>query len=169
MRRTWEEAMPTDPEDACRHQQLQSGAAPYDAGGRCGVEAEALSPEARSELQKKVDAYDAMMTARIAAGRHVSVDRVRSDFGQGRVVLAQDALARRMVDRIGTLVETLDRIASVAPRPGVSVSVVGDDLDRRRRRFALQQLEHVARTPLVDIKDLDRRRRRHRLAEATRR
>ena len=139
-----------------------------------GNEAEPLSPEARAELQGKVNEYDRMMTARIATGRRVTVERVRSEYGQGRVVLAQDALRRGMVDRVTTLAETLDRIlVGATTRPGFPSAVAVDpELDRRRRRLSLAQM--VSRSPGSGIatavdQDLERRRRRHWLAEAKRR
>jgi signal peptide peptidase SppA len=130
---------------------------------------EALGPEARSALQAKVDTYYRVFVDAVARGRRVTADTVRSSFGEGRMVLARDAVARRMADRIATFDQTLARVlAGSASRSGVSASSFDADLDRRRRRFNLQ-LQHVALPPLVDVKDLDRRRRRHRLAEATRR
>jgi signal peptide peptidase SppA len=132
-----------------------------------GNEAEVLSPEARTHIQSVVNSFDAMMTSRIAGGRRVTAERVRSEYGQGRVVLAQDALRRGMVDRVAALAETLDRISAGGPRPGGSFAASADaDLDLRRRRHSLAVL--TPPPPFVADDDVAQRRRRHALAELTR-
>lgn len=73
---------------------------------------EPLSDEARSYMQKLVDDYYAMFIDAVATGRGVTKSTVLEDFGQGRVMLAKDALARGMIDRIGTLDETLLRFGA---------------------------------------------------------
>lgn len=62
-----------------------------------------LSEEARDEIQKRVDTYYAMFLNDVATGRGVSVDTVESQFGQGRVFNAEEAVSRGLADRIGTL------------------------------------------------------------------
>lgn len=62
-----------------------------------------LSDDAKAELQSTVDKYYAMFVQDVARGRGVTVDKVRSDFGQGRMLMAKDALAAGMVDRVDTL------------------------------------------------------------------
>jgi capsid assembly protease len=77
-----------------------------------GNETEPLSEETHARLQRMVDkTYDAFV-ADIAVGRTVSVAAVRSGFGQGASVDAEDALALGMVDRIATLDETLTRLTT---------------------------------------------------------
>jgi signal peptide peptidase SppA len=61
---------------------------------------EPLGDEARAEMQAMVDRYYAAFVSAVAKGRGVSADKVRSDFGQGRVLSAQDALAAGMVDGV---------------------------------------------------------------------
>ena len=56
-----------------------------------------------------VDEYHKMFVAAVAKGRGVSVKAVRSDFGDGKVFQAKEAVSRGMADRIGTLDETLVR------------------------------------------------------------
>lgn len=62
-----------------------------------------LSEDAKAELQRVVDAHGRQFEQDVARGRGVPVDRVRSDFGQGRMLMAKDALAVGMVDRVDTL------------------------------------------------------------------
>jgi len=78
---------------------------------------EPLSEEARAELQSKVDAFYEMFVKSVARGRGVAQSAVRAGFGEGRLVLAQDAVKGRMADRVATLDETLARLgAGPAPR-----------------------------------------------------
>jgi len=71
---------------------------------------EPLSEEARASLQGKVDGYYEMFVKSVAQGRGVTPARVRADFGGGRMLLAKDALAAGMVDRIDTMDGTLERL-----------------------------------------------------------
>lgn len=69
---------------------------------------EPLSDEAAAYMQSRVDAYyDAFINA-VAAGRGIESSRVREDFGQGRVVGAQDAVRVGMADSV----ETLDQVVA---------------------------------------------------------
>ncbi len=58
-----------------------------------------LTDDARANLQESVNAtYDKFLGA-LKRNRGVSLDEVRRNFGQGRVVNAEQALAAKMVDR----------------------------------------------------------------------
>lgn len=72
-----------------------------------GNEFEPLSDEARTEMQKRVDAFYAQFVNDVAKGRGVPVATVKADYGQGSVLLAPDALRAHMVDGIGTLDDAL--------------------------------------------------------------
>jgi signal peptide peptidase SppA len=61
---------------------------------------EPLSGEGRAYLQSQVDAMYRDFVAAVARGRSIPTARVEATYGQGRVVLARDALSRRMVDAI---------------------------------------------------------------------
>jgi len=87
-----------------------------------------LTEGAKAHLQGEIDRYYAMFVADVAAGREVSVDKVKADFGQGRMVGARDAVRLGMADRIGTLDDELARLTSKA-----SKGMAG----RARRAFAL--------------------------------
>lgn len=70
-----------------------------------------LSDDAREHIQEDVDRYYGMFLRAVAAGRGVSVDRVRAGFGEGRMFGAQEAVRRGMADRVATLDETIARFA----------------------------------------------------------
>ena len=85
--------------------------------GRFKAEAmpfEPLSETAREQMQGRVDeAYD-QFTSAVAAGRGVSVASVKADYGEGRVLSAQKALAAGMVDRVATLDEVVGELSGGA-------------------------------------------------------
>ena len=71
-----------------------------------------LSAEARDNLQSSVDAYYSMFVKSIAKGRGVSASKVDADFGQGRMLLAKEAVVAGMADRVATLQQTLVRLGA---------------------------------------------------------
>jgi signal peptide peptidase SppA len=78
---------------------------------------EPLSAEARAALQEKVDGFYDMFVKQVAKGRGVAQASVRGGFGQGRTVLAAEAVKEGMADRVATLDETLARLgATGSPR-----------------------------------------------------
>lgn len=111
---------------------------PYKAEGNPD---EPLTDEARDNMQQMVDDYDRKFVHALARNRGVTVSTVRSDFGQGRVLTADDALKAGMVDRIGTIDEAIHRAGSGK----VAVAAESHDVlpaaqwaaDRRARLAAL--------------------------------
>lgn len=81
-------------------------AGPYKVDGN---QFEPLSDTAAAAMQEQVDTFYSMFLADVAKGRGVTATRVASDYGQGRTLLAGRALEAGMVDRIGTLEETIAR------------------------------------------------------------
>lgn len=80
----------------------------FVTAGKYKVEGNATEPladEARAEIQRHVDRYYDMFLSALARNRGVSKDAVESDFGQGRVVGAKDAVRRGMADKVGTIEE----------------------------------------------------------------
>lgn len=71
----------------------------------------ALSEEAKADMQAKVNQYHAMFVADIAAGRGIAKANVEKNFGGGRMLLAKDALAAGMVDRIMSAEQLLSKLA----------------------------------------------------------
>jgi ClpP class serine protease len=59
-----------------------------------------------------VAVFDGMFHDAVAEGRGLKAAKVRSDFGQGRMVLAAEAVRRGMADRIGTMEQTLNRFGA---------------------------------------------------------
>lgn len=87
---------------------------------------EPLSDEARADLQSKVDSFYEMFVKAVARGRGVSQATVREGFGQGRMVLADDAVKQRMADRVATFDQAIARLGGDAPPRRISVSSAND-------------------------------------------
>lgn len=107
------------------------------SAGRFKVEGnpyEPLSDEARAAIQARVDDYYNMFTSAVARNRGVKASDVRGGFGEGRVVGAREAVSLGMADRVGTLEETIDRLAR---RRGTGGRSAAADLDYRQRRLRL--------------------------------
>jgi signal peptide peptidase SppA len=73
---------------------------------------EPLSDQAREGMQSLVDSYYDLFVSAVAQQRGVNVDQVKSGFGQGRVVLAAEAMRLGMVDRVETMEQTLQRLSA---------------------------------------------------------
>jgi capsid assembly protease len=74
-----------------------------------------LGQDARDHIQARADAEHQAFINAVAKGRGVNADKVRSDFGKGRVMGAPQAVQLGMADRIGTLG---DAIASLRTKAG---------------------------------------------------
>jgi signal peptide peptidase SppA len=75
---------------------------------------EPLSEEAQGEMQRTVDSYYRMFVDAVAKGRGVTAKEVRADFGEGRMVMAVDAVERGMADKVATFNQTLARLEKQA-------------------------------------------------------
>jgi len=81
-----------------------------------GNEFEPLTDEARSDIQTRVDGSYSRFLGDVASGRRMAVETVEADFGGGRVLDADAALAAGMVDRIETLGQTIARMSTTIGR-----------------------------------------------------
>lgn len=75
-----------------------------------GNEYEPLSEEARAAIQEQVDTFYGMFVADVAKGRGVPVADVRDGYGEGRMVLAKQAVTAGMADRVDTFDGTVSRL-----------------------------------------------------------
>jgi len=74
-----------------------------------GHPAEPLTDDARNFLQSQVDSIYGMFVKAVAQQRGVSQASVRSGMGQGRSLLAGDAVKAGLADRMGTLDDVLEK------------------------------------------------------------
>ena len=98
-----------------------------------------LTEEAQTYEQGIVDTYYTKFVQAVAKGRHLGVDVVRGEFGEGRVLTSGDALKKSMVDRIGTFEETVQRLARQISQKK-NAAAASDDLRRRRGRMEMETL-----------------------------
>lgn len=101
-----------------------------------------LSAEARQAWQEDIDDCYAMFVNAVAKGRGVKASVVKSDYGQGRVVRAKNALAAGMVDRVATLEQTLGRVMDKPSRRGPQArSAPVDESQSATRTATLHDVE----------------------------
>ncbi|MCK9569322.1 S49 family peptidase [Candidatus Pacearchaeota archaeon] len=94
-----------------------------------------LTEAALSELQARVNEAGETFVKAVASQRGVSQKAVRETFGGGRMFSAEEAVLRRMADRIGTLNAEISRLAS-----GKRSSGGGRRAAIERERLALERL-----------------------------
>ena len=100
---------------------------------------EPLDDEARANIQSMVDSYYSMFLSAVAEGRGTDNETVRTEYGQGRVLMAADAKRKNMVDRISTMRETIERFGGRlggAPRRERATSPRAVALEARRLNLA---------------------------------
>lgn len=77
---------------------------------------EPLGEAAKVAIQAQVDAVYANFVRDVARNRDVSVDAVRTGFGEGRLVGAEQAVSLGMADRVGTYIAELKNLENLATR-----------------------------------------------------
>lgn len=75
-----------------------------------GNQMEPLADDARAHMQSRVNDYHGTFVDAIAKGRKISKSLVNNDFGQGRMFGAAKAKEIGMIDKIGTLASTVNRL-----------------------------------------------------------
>lgn len=91
------------------------------ASGKYKHEAAGVNPitdEERAHLQEITDAFYGQFVDAVARGRDVKAADVRNGYGEGRVVLADQAKAQGMIDRVATLDQVLGKLGAGAADTG---------------------------------------------------
>jgi signal peptide peptidase SppA len=102
---------------------------------------EPLSDEAKAVIQARVDdAYGTFVKA-VAKGRGVSAADVKAGYGEGRALGAKDALAAGMIDRIGTLDDTLRRMSGAKGSKGLRADAIVEDTVNTNHQEMLVNIE----------------------------
>ncbi len=89
-----------------------------------------LSEDAKAYRQGQVNTMGDMFTRSVAKARGVSVDAVRNDFGQGRMLLAKDALKMKMIDGIATMEQVISNMTK--PQPATSALKSEENLPKMK-------------------------------------
>lgn len=133
----------------------QAGIRPtYISAGKFKTEInpyEPLGAEAKAYEQSQIDSIYSDFIAAVARGRGVPAAKVRADFGQGRCMLAADAVRAGMADRIGTLADAVGRAATRARTAASSPTArafAGDPAKAERHR----RLAELARDPAAEAR-----------------
>jgi capsid assembly protease len=105
-----------------------------------GNPTEPLSPDARAAIQDKVDAYYSMFVNAVARNRGAAAADVRNGYGEGRMLLASDAVKARMADRVATLDDVLAKLG-VATRGSAGSSAAAKPLPAVARRMREMELQ----------------------------
>ncbi len=71
---------------------------------------EELSDSAKAHIQSQIDAFAEKFIAAVARNRNTTAANVRANFGKGRVLMAEQALAVGMVDKIATMESVVERL-----------------------------------------------------------
>lgn len=97
-----------------------------------------LTDEAAAHIRAEAEAWDRKFVSALATARGVSVDTVRADFGQGRMLRAEDAVRVGMADRVDTYDATVRRLLGAGRRvPGVeSMAALAAGLEEARPKVA---------------------------------
>ena len=94
---------------------------------------EPLSDDARQALQGQVNDYYDLFTKAVARGRNTDQKTVNAGFGEGRMVLAQQAVKENMADRVATLDQTLAKLGAKGGSPKAmafaAAALADDDMD----------------------------------------
>ena len=72
---------------------------------------EPLDDEARAEMQRGVDAIYKSFLKAVAKGRGSTPATVRDGYGQGRMVMASEAVTEGLADRVETIDQTMARVS----------------------------------------------------------
>lgn len=78
---------------------------------------EPLTDDARQAVQGQVNDYYDLFTKAVARGRQTDQKTVEAGFGEGRMVLAQQAVKEKMADRVATLDQTLAKLGAKSSSP----------------------------------------------------
>lgn len=82
-----------------------------------GNAVEPLTASARAVLQERIDDFNALFVGAVAQNRGVSPDFVQKNFGQGKLMIAQKAIAAGLADRIGSLETVVAELQKATPAP----------------------------------------------------
>lgn len=82
-----------------------------------------LSDEARSFTQSQINAYYSAFTQAVSKGRGAPIAQARDGMGEGRCLMAADALAAGMIDAVDTFDGVVKRMKSAMKSGGTQAAV----------------------------------------------
>jgi ClpP class serine protease len=134
---------------------------------------EPLTDAAEAHLQEMVDTTYGLFVADVAKGRGVKEADVRSGFGEGRVILAEQAVELGMADRVSTLEQVIADMTGASPSPSPRPSAENADPEIAVEEETPEPVVAEDEVPVVDPPGPESkptanedREVRHRIAEA---
>jgi signal peptide peptidase SppA len=114
-----------------------------------------LTPEGRAHLTSLIEGTYNRMIADISKGRGIAESKVRDGYAEGRVVNCDSALALKMIDRVGTLAETIARVSTADPTKSRATAATAQEppvaaTAQEPRSFAWQR-ENEAQRALLEL------------------
>ena len=82
------------------------------------------SDEGRQKIQARIDALADVFINAIATHRNIKPDKVESDYGQGDIVIGQDAIKQGLADDGGTLEKIINQQPDQQPKARQTVQCV---------------------------------------------
>ncbi len=93
---------------------------------------EPLSDDARQALQGQVNDFYDLFTKAVARGRNTDQKTVKAGFGEGRMLLAAQAVKENMADRVATLDQTLAKLgAKNSSAKAMAFAAADDEMDEK--------------------------------------
>jgi signal peptide peptidase SppA len=102
---------------------------------------EPLSDEAREAAQSRIDTWYAMFVGDVAKGRGVTATVAKKNFGEGRMLLAGDALEAGMVDRVESFEAARTRLTGAKTRRSARAEGVSEELSEAAMKVRKSMLE----------------------------
>ena len=102
-----------------------------------------LTEEAKARMQERVEATYAKFNAALKRNRDTTLDNVKKNYGEGRVLSADEALAVGMIDRILTFEELIARLAGDGANAASTSSAMAAVPDKEKLR--LREARHRGR------------------------
>ncbi len=93
-----------------------------------GTLTQPLSAETKAFKQAQADTVYEQFKKAVARGRGTTPAAVEAGYGEGRVLMAKDAKAAGLIDRIGTMDQTLSRLMGRSSGGGMRAEIVTEPL-----------------------------------------
>ena len=114
-----------------------------------------LAPEGRAFIQTQIDSFYAMFTSAVAKGRNVPIATVRGGYGQGRCLLAADALAEGMINGTCSFDEVVNKARKAIKTSRTSAELIAPEIVTEAIDIPSIEAhtfnQHTARTRLLEI------------------
>jgi signal peptide peptidase SppA len=125
-----------------------------------GNSVEPLSPTTKGVLQERIDSFYDQFVAAVATNRGTTTAKVEEAFGQGKVMIADQALAAGMIDGVRTFDEVLAELQSLSKTKSAAKPVRGGSGSNSRTEAKEVPMDKIkaalVKMGLVDEKDDDK-------------